>query len=139
MYHIVCRARSLERRVNLLDPVVLEVVSSKVTQLIADLEALNKAQSKGKAGKAGKSSGSGSSAATVMSDDQLGDVANKVAALDGFAGDLPSLLLRLKTLATVHEEVSSVVCFTASVHTLSLCTEWLVGWLHVCTCALLAH
>jgi hypothetical protein len=92
---------SLESRVNLLDPVVLDMVSVKVNQLISDLETLNKAQSKSKA----KNTKGGASSSSSMSDDQLGSLASKLESLDGFETELPGLLLRLKTLATVHQEV----------------------------------
>ena len=86
---------------NLLDPVVLDMVSVKVNQLISDLETLNKAQSKSKA----KNTKGGASSSSSMSDDQLGSLASKLESLDGFETELPGLLLRLKTLATVHQEV----------------------------------
>ena len=89
---------SLEKRVNLLDPTVLGVISSRVNQLVADLEALNKAQAKGKI----KGSKSGNS----FNDEQISDLAIKFSSLDGFVDQLPALLLRLKTLAQVHQEVS---------------------------------
>ena len=91
---------------NLLDPVVLDMVSVKVNQLISDLETLNKAQSKTKAKNTkGGASSSSSSSSSSMSDDQLGSLASKLESLDGFETELPGLLLRLKTLATVHQEV----------------------------------
>lgn len=88
---------SLEKRVNLLDPVVLQTISSKVSQLISDIETLQKLQGRGK-GKSSKGN---------KYEEEVADLSKKVAALDGFADELPGLLLRLKTLATIHQEAAS--------------------------------
>lgn len=95
---------------NLLDPVVLDVVSSKVSQLLIDLDTLNKAQVKSKSG--GKNSKSSSSGGGM---EEVAALASKVASLDGFADELPGLLLRLKTLAHVHQEVRSLYLSMCSV------------------------
>ena len=87
---------------NLLDSTALDVASAKVSQLITDLETLNKAQVKG--GKAKGSKGGGNSGA--LSEEQLSVLAGKVESLEGFEKELPGLLLRLRTMATVHQEVA---------------------------------
>lgn len=111
--------RCLEQRVNVLDPTVLDLASTKVQQLISDLESLNKAQVKGKA-KGAK----GSSNAGMLSDEQLSVLAERVEALEGFEDELPGLLLRLRTMAGVHQEASS---FTARLADLESCTDDVVA------------
>mmetsp|Transcript_7593 Transcript_7593/g.12787 ORF Transcript_7593/g.12787 Transcript_7593/m.12787 type:complete len:397 (-) Transcript_7593:101-1291(-) len=107
--------RSLEQRVNSLDPTVLEVASTKVQQLISELETLNKAQAKAKA-KGGKSAHIGG----MVSDEQLSMLAERVEALEGFEDELPGMLLRLKTMAGVHQEAAS---FTARLADLETCAD----------------
>lgn len=83
---------------NMFDPVALQVVSSKVTQLLFDLQSLQKAQTKVK---------SKSKSESNVTDEVIMKLADGISSLDGFADELPALILRLQTLANVHQEVRS--------------------------------